>query len=882
MKKRRFADTIRLGRLANRLSAFAVTLCLVVFSLPLHADGFLAGGICYDITASGQVTVVANENPYSGYVSIPSNVTWQGVTYQVTAIGEAAFYGCNKLTNVTIPASIQTIGSEAFGRCFSLRSFTVDEASTTFKAVDGVLMNKLGTKLIAYPNDSESVYTVPSSVVEIAPWAFLYCSRLTEVKLPANLTTIGDAAFYGCSALERVNIPNKVATIGLWAFSECSSLTSLTLPALVSTIGDGAFSFCSNLTDIFVKTGNTSFVSADGVLLDYNRHIVVACPGAKGPSLSLEATIDSIRPQAFYGCKALTSLSLPSALSAIGQNPFVFCENLAEINVDQNNVTLASRDGVLMSKDGHTIVSYPNGRSGAYTIPNSVASVEAGPFLCSTELSALTVPSTCTAIGNWAFLGCTGLGSVSLPPTLSSLGTEAFSGCTNLQTVISGGAPLTSVRTFDDNVYSQATLYVPHNRMAEYMNVADWNRFEQSSDFGLYTTAVTVGRGQRQKLPICLSKGLALSAVEFDVTLPDGTIIDTDANRNFMVELTPANVGSHMVSCRKLSAGKYRLNVSSPTGLTFAKSDTLLTIMLLTALDTEPGTYNMQLSRLSCVYATADHQGEATQKDMAGDINVRLLRGDVNRNGRINVADIMETVNYTRGTPTANFHFDEADINDNGEVNTADAVLTIDQIHATRLTAWWSEPRPSTVATNITLNADDITYNLKCEAPLVIHLKNTTSTHTAFQAELVLPKGFLLSNTSSIIDLSVARISGANDEQTVYSLVYAPASTSFTALPVTFRFTLLATALSPRGFSTAVMRNMVVSDQAATEYLPADVEIPIEVVSLAAINNVVVEHPGWPADVYNLEGVMVRRGAMSLNGLPRGIYIVNGRRVIVK
>ena len=245
----------------------------------------------------------------------------------------------------------------------------------------------------------------------------------------------------------------------------------------------------------------------------------------------------------------------------------------------------------------------------------------------------------------------------------------------------------------------------------------------------------------------------------------------------------------------------------------------------------------------------------------------------------------METVCYTRGTPTANFHFDEADINGNGEVNAADAVMAVDQIHATRLDAWWSEPRPATVATNITMstaNGSPVTYNLTSEAPLVLQLKNTNASHTAFQGELVLPKGFMLKNNGSTQDFSVARVSKPGDEQMVYSLVYAPAATDFTTLPTTIRFTLVATALSPRGLSTAYMRNMVLSDRNATEILPADAEIPIEVVSLAAINDVVIEHTGWPADVYNLEGVMVRRAAQSLKGLPRGIYIVNGRRMIVK
>ena len=67
MMKRRVADAL--------LSAFAASLCWMASALPLHAADFLAGGICYDITATGQVTVVANDNPYSGYVSIPSTVT---------------------------------------------------------------------------------------------------------------------------------------------------------------------------------------------------------------------------------------------------------------------------------------------------------------------------------------------------------------------------------------------------------------------------------------------------------------------------------------------------------------------------------------------------------------------------------------------------------------------------------------------------------------------------------------------------------------------------------------------------------------------------------------------------------------------------------------
>ena len=156
----------------------------------------------------------------TGELTIPESITYGGISYPVTSIGNSAFSGCSGLTSVTIPNSVTSIGSSAFS-C---------------------------------------------------------CSDLTSVTIPNSVTSIGDGAFEHCTGLTSVTIPNSVTEIGYGAFWACSGLTSVTIPNSVTEIGEGAFGKCSGLTRIDaypnpekVRTGEDAF---DGVPKDGTLHVL--------------------------------------------------------------------------------------------------------------------------------------------------------------------------------------------------------------------------------------------------------------------------------------------------------------------------------------------------------------------------------------------------------------------------------------------------------------------------------------------------------------------------------------------------------------------------------------------------------------------------------
>ena len=183
----------------------------------------------------------------------------------VTNIGDWAFDGCGRLTNVVIPDSVLSIGDSGFSSCTSLSGINVDANNLAYSSVKGVLFNRSQTTLIQYPaGNLETSYTIPNGVNSIGDSAFFNC-HLTNVTIPNSVTTIGDYVFAD-SALTEVTMGNSVTSIGDYAFKYCNSLSGVYFQGNAPTAGQSVFYnyFGPDWATIYYLPGTTGWGSTFG------------------------------------------------------------------------------------------------------------------------------------------------------------------------------------------------------------------------------------------------------------------------------------------------------------------------------------------------------------------------------------------------------------------------------------------------------------------------------------------------------------------------------------------------------------------------------------------------------------------------------------------
>ncbi len=461
------AGRMRRGRLGGRWCALARMVGAVLFVLPAALQAqftWTTNSGAITITGysgpDGAVTVPAEINglPVTGIgvdafaglpglagVSLPNGVTAIGdyafadctgltnasLPGTVTSLGEGAFDDCVSLGAVAIPASVIWIGELAFANCSGLAEIDVDPANPIYSSVDGVLFNKSGNTLIEYPGGQGAGYTIPAGVANIGAGAF-YAAGVTDVVIPTGITSIGYRAFDDCVGLWSVSLPGTVVRIGDYAFVNCSSLAAVNIPASVSSIGALAFGNCASLSSISVDPANPGYSSVDGVLFDKSQATLLECPMGKAGPYTVPAGVGQIAGEAFALCFNLTSVGIPASVTNIGPDAFAACLSLASINVSPANPAYSSLAGVLFDKGQTTVLAYPVGLIGSYSIPSGVKAIGASAFDGCSALTGITIPAGVTGIGNSAFYGCSSLPQLWLPSGVTNIGAYAFYGCADL------------------------------------------------------------------------------------------------------------------------------------------------------------------------------------------------------------------------------------------------------------------------------------------------------------------------------------------------------------------------------------------------------------------------------------------------------------------
>jgi len=453
----------------------------VAFSVNAAAvgDEFTIGDLTYTVLTPSTVSV-SDVSSAATSVELSATVTYDGVDYALTEIGEDAF--CySKVTSLSIPEGVTALGYGAF-RSSDLASVSLP---SSLRTIGDYALSSTKLTSIVIPEGVESIggscfftcrslasVTLPSTLKSIGRSCF-YKVPITSIDLPEGLTDLGAKAFLSCGNLESVKVPSTVTVIGDGTFNECKALTSVVLHDGITAIGDEAF-LRSGLTGPFTMpaaiekigmgafshTGITEFVLSAGSKLvkdgeciyDESKTLLLAFPPqASNTTVNVLPSCVGIGEGAFWATN-VQKVVLGSKVRAIGQYAFVE-SSLSEIN-----------------------------------LPNTIVYIGEQSF-AGTKLSSVVLPANLPELQDAVFAQCPSLASVTIPSSVNYLDIRVFTGCSALTNVYCQGAvpPMLEdiYESYEDqfyNIATNSTLHIPAGTKEVYDKAGWSSRFKNVVD----------------------------------------------------------------------------------------------------------------------------------------------------------------------------------------------------------------------------------------------------------------------------------------------------------------------------------------------------------------------------------------------------------------
>ena len=815
----------------------------------------------------------------------------------VTKISAGTFYGCTGLTSVTIPNSVTFIGTGAFYGCTGLTSvtsyiekpfaisedvfdgcynatlyvyagtkakyqategwmyfniiemgsgpFPIDFADAKVKAIcvnnwdtnhdwelsydEAIAVTDLGNAFKINRNiTSFNELQYFTGLTSIGAQEFSQCEKLRSVTIPNSVTSIGEYAFDGCESLTSVTIPNSVTTIGARAFCQCEKLTSVIIPNSVTSIGEYAFGECIGLSSIQVEQGNTIYDSRENcnaIIKTENNELIVGCKNTFIPN-----SVTSIGDYAFLDV-GLTSIIIPNSVTSIGSCAF-YCSGLTSITIPNSVTSIGS---YAFYSTCLTSITIPNSVTNienytfyeccfltSITIPNSVTSIGSYAFYW-TGLTSITIPNSVTNIGNYAFRYCPNLTSITIPNSVTSIGEYAFNSCDKLNNIILRDG--CSINSIENNVFAGCdnleNIYFDGQTISGNCSCI-------CNYFAKRGTNIIICDGVKS---ICNNAFAGCSELA-RVTIPSSV----------------ENIGAEAFSgCTGLKAVK----VEGTTPATISDVSAFpnrADIILCVPKGSKPS--------YASAYCWKDFKAIK-----------EITEGDVNVDNETDVIDVVDIARFVIGTPSENFVEFLADLNYDDNVNIADAVTLVNEIAGDQNFAKPYHVKPQSE------NHDVLTLTEKSDGSLALNLENQRG-YTAFQFDIFLPEG---------VNITEIALNGSRRQQ--HQLLYNKVDEG--------HYKVAALSTSNRTFSgskgellgfitdSSIHDDIVIDD--IHFFTPDGQDYLFDAVSLSGttgIGTIAVDeepHDGERPTLYDLQG----RKVLSPAGR-KGIYIVNGKKVVIK
>ena len=503
-----------------------LTFVLMLTAIAAGAQGFMVDGISYKITSGDSVMVTSYSIDYGREVAIPSVVTFGQLTYKVTAIADKAFNG-RLITSISIPASIESVGDQAFSWNDSLKTVILEDGDnpitlndysySTFDNGGAKYTVYSGRNIIRLFRPGESPFPqatsitwgpkvteigmgearcyfltkafISNSVKTICTEAFCDAgissnSTVLEITMGANVDSIGNSAFLNCSKLKSIEIPKVLKAIPDNCFNN-TRISEVVVPASAMYIGDMAFSWNDSLKTIIIEDSEQPITFNDYSFTTFDNG------GAKYTVYSGRDIVRMFRPSESPFPQA-TSIVWGNQVVTIGngeaKSPFL---RAAVISNSVRTIGASAFEGAGNNSDVDELLI----SMGSYVD-------EFGPSAFSTcyKLKTIEIPKVLKAIPDNCF-NSTRIKEVVIPSTVSSVGDMAFSWNDSIKTITieDSDEPISfndySFPTFD-NGGARYTVYSGRN--IERMFRPSESPFPQATTitWGSMVTAVGDGEGR--------------------------------------------------------------------------------------------------------------------------------------------------------------------------------------------------------------------------------------------------------------------------------------------------------------------------------------------------------------------------------------------------